>query len=265
MANMDERKSIELFTPEIEALVAEMNRPIVLPAASGEWITARQAISIVAEICAVDQDEAIKSICRRAVILVPVSPCTSTRYECPHEYINRYDWLKERKRPNSHFKQTLDYQSFYEILHFFEEIENFVDHTNESPIDYASWGTGDFKICLQRDFSDVTLTVVGLRFDPVALASAFGGPKNAGFLPRVGLARKAGGRPGSPAWPSWIAELVHHIHENGFPAGEGSQGQEALINAVADKLAAKGLAAPSRATVQSAAQAVLDRMRQPDS
>jgi hypothetical protein len=70
-----------------------------------------------------------------------------------------------------------------------------------------------------------------------------------------------GGRRQSKAWPDWIAELVSHIHEEGCPPGEGSQGQEAIIGAVANRLAKRGIDGPSRSTVQTAVRAVLDRLR----
>jgi hypothetical protein len=65
----------------------------------------------------------------------------------------------------------------------------------------------------------------------------------------------------SKHWPDWIAELVCYFHEEGFPPGEGSQGQEAIINEVAQRLAKRELGSPSRAAVQPMVQAVLDRWR----
>jgi hypothetical protein len=65
----------------------------------------------------------------------------------------------------------------------------------------------------------------------------------------------------SKHWPDWIAELVCYFHEEGFPPGEGSQGQEAIINEVAQRLAKRELDSPSRAAVQPMVQAVLDRWR----
>jgi hypothetical protein len=65
----------------------------------------------------------------------------------------------------------------------------------------------------------------------------------------------------SKYWPDWIAELVCYCHDEGFPPGEDSQGQEAIINAVAQRLAERGLESPSRAAVQPMVQATLDRWR----
>ena len=65
----------------------------------------------------------------------------------------------------------------------------------------------------------------------------------------------------SDRWRPWVAELVAYIHENGIPNREGSQGQEELINAVADALAKCGKQGIARSTVQPVVQAVLDRLR----
>lgn len=62
-------------------------------------------------------------------------------------------------------------------------------------------------------------------------------------------------------WADWIAEFVSQVHDHGFPAGIGSQGQEELIQRVADGLAKRGIVGPARSTVQSIVQATLDRVR----
>ncbi len=65
----------------------------------------------------------------------------------------------------------------------------------------------------------------------------------------------------SDAWPEWVAELAWIIHEQGISPGAGSQGQEDLINQVADAVAQRGGAGLARTTVQPVVQAVLDRLR----
>ena len=75
-------------------------------------------------------------------------------------------------------------------------------------------------------------------------------------------AQSVRGRRMSRLWPDWVAELVLHLHENGFPEGEGASGQDALIAAVEDKLAQRNREAPSRTTVQEAVRAVLVRYRE---
>lgn len=73
--------------------------------------------------------------------------------------------------------------------------------------------------------------------------------------------QRAGGRRMSNLWPDWVAELVLHLHDNGFPGGEGAAGQDALIAAVEERLIQLGCEAPSRTTVQDTVRAVLVRYR----
>lgn len=249
------------FSAEIAQFAAEMKRPIVLEQASGEWIPAREAKAMVEEICGVDSDDAIKAICRRAVIVIAVQALTWGRSEDPHDYINRLDYFHDRETDTSHFKRTIFRTAFSEICGFFEVLETASQGNFYSGIEYANWQTGDFKLTVERDFSNVTLTIVGLQFDKVALTQSFAGVVQTPAPEPLERASARRGRPPSPAWPDWIAELVAYIHEHGFPAGEGSQGQEALITAIADRLAERGLESPSRATVQAAARSVLDRLR----
>lgn len=77
----------------------------------------------------------------------------------------------------------------------------------------------------------------------------------------VSVSVSTAGRRLSEKWRHWVPELVGYIHDNGAPVGVGSQGQEELINAIADALAHQGLEAPARSTVQPVIQAVLDRLR----
>lgn len=246
---------------EMDKFVAELKRPIVLEEASGEWISSREAKAMVQGICGIDSDDAIKAICRRAVIVIPVRAITWGRSEEPHDYIDRFEYFRDREPDYSHFKRTIHRTAFSEISGFFEVLETATPEDAFSGIEYANWQTGDFKLTVERDFSDVTLTVVGLQFDKVALAQSFAGIEQTPAPEPFEQASARRGRPPSPAWPDWIAELVAYIHEHGFPAGEGSQGQEALITAIADRLAVRGLESPSRATVQAAARAVLERLR----
>lgn len=246
---------------DISQLVADLGRPVELPPASGEWIASHLAISRVIEICGVSRAEAVQAICRRAVIAVPVTSLTWAAGEDPHDYINRLDYFRENRRRNLHFSRVPDRKSLDEVLHFFDALGCPEQPDAPWDFDYASWQTGDFRVKLERDFSVVTLTVTGLRFDRVALEKAFGNADADSPSQFESVARKGGGRPLSLAWPNWVAELASFIHEDGFPAGSGSQGQEAVINAIADRLASKGLPSPTRSTVQPVVQAVLDRLR----
>lgn len=256
-----DKDELAAFSAEIDSFVAELKRPIVLEQASGDWIPAREAKEIVQEICGVGSDDAIKAICRRAVVIIPVQALTWGRSEDPHDYINRFDYFRDQETDLSHFRRTIFRTAFGEICGFFEVLETASQGCDYSGIEHANWQTGDFKLTVERDFSDVTLTIVGLQFDKVALTQSFAGVVQTPATEPLERASARKGRPPSPAWPDWIAELVAYIHEHGFPAGEGSQGQEALITAIADRLAERGLESPSRATVQAAARSVLDRLR----
>ncbi|WDR06675.1 hypothetical protein PSQ90_04210 [Devosia rhodophyticola] len=70
-----------------------------------------------------------------------------------------------------------------------------------------------------------------------------------------------GGRPKSENWTNWIAELVNYIHEEGMPSGSGAEGQDAVIGAIEERLAARGLDTLSRSTVQPVVRAALLRLR----
>ena len=256
---MTKPDGLSITKEEIDAILA----PIELGPASGVWITAREAVQYVETSCSVDFSEARAAICRRALISIPVTCVSWSVGEDPHDFIDRYDYFRENKRVSDHFRQTVSRKAFDELLHFFEAIGDLESKQGDYEIEHASWATGDFKVHLDRDFSIIHLGVIGLQFDRVALEQSFSAQTESNSGATVSATRKSGGRPQSAAWPQWIAELSLYIHENGYPLGEGAQGQEAIINAVADRLAERGLPCPSRSTVQAAVQALLDRFRDP--
>lgn len=249
---------------ETAKLAIELARPIELKPASGEWMAARLAVQRIMDVCRVCRADAVAALCRRAVRVVPINAITWSVGEEPHSYINRIEYFSENKRNNQHFKQTLDRKSFEEISHFFEALEWPEAGYGDWDLEYADWETGDFKVRLDRDFSVVALTITGLQFDRLALEMAIGNVADGAEPKLEANARKSGGRPPSAAWPVWVAELARYLHDNGFPAGAGSQGQEAMINAIAERLAVKGLHCPTRSTVQPIVQAVLNRLRETD-
>lgn len=63
---------------------------------------------------------------------------------------------------------------YEEILGFFEVLGEGHRNEGENGVSYASWATGTFKVTVELDLSDVTLTVTGLRFDRVALQQSLG-------------------------------------------------------------------------------------------
>lgn len=254
---MTDTSPLSITAEEIEALLA----PVELAPVSGEWINSLGALQFIEKTCFVSRCDAIKSLCLRAFIAIPVNCATWSIVEEPHEYINRFEYFRDRKRLNDHFQRKISRTAFDEMLHFFEALGEGKTSDGDWQIEHALWETGDFKVHLERDFSVVRLSVVGLQFDRLALEKAFTGRIESVGSIAVGERRKSGGRPQSAAWPIWIAELVHYIHENGYPAGEGAQGQETVINAIADRLAERGAPCLSRSTVQAAVQAALDRFR----
>lgn len=111
----------------------------------------------------------------------------------------------------------------------------------------------------------IATILTGVRFDPAGISSLAKslGAEDADGSDSVAPQTKPTklGRRQSDLWRPWVAELVSYIHQNGVPEGIGSQGQEELITAVADALAARGIEALARSTVQPVVQAVLDRLR----
>lgn len=74
-------------------------------------------------------------------------------------------------------------------------------------------------------------------------------------------AASRGGRPKSDNWANWIAELVTYVHEEGIPSGTAAEGQDAVIGAIEERLAANGHESLGRSTVQAVVRAVLIRLR----
>lgn len=245
--------------------VEEPLSPVVLAEASGNWVSLRHAIRVVEKACSIDEEEAQKALCRRAVVIIPVN-CASWSVRIGPFYDGSHiDFSPPSKRENQHFQQTINRQSFGEILQFFRALEHGADWEGRWGIEYASWATGDFTVHLECDSRTVSLSVTGLQFDRTAIESVFS-EASSGAAREIGQpGRAVGGRPRSAAWTDWIAELSSFIHEDGFPEGIGSQGQEELISRIADRLAERGLEGPSRSTVQSVVQAVLDRHRDQNS
>lgn len=174
--------------------VARILAPVKLPEASGDWVSAREAIAIVEQITGVERQAAIQALCRRAVFPVAVSASVCSRGEDPHEYINRCEFFRDREIDLSHFQRTIAHSSFEEISGFFEVLENSETPERDYRILHACWATGDFKVRVELDFSDVTLTVAGLRFDRVALQRSLG----VGFeqeCATISEVRNQGGRP----------------------------------------------------------------------
>lgn len=139
-----------------------------------------------------------------------------------------------------------------------------------------NWDIGDFSTCVEGKFfhraygvefcrSDILgMLPADLRRKVAAAADASHGaavPQAGVGTDQLGTKSSATSRRLKDPWPAWVAELTFHIHESGYPNGEGSQGQGELISAVADALAERGIESLGRTTVQPIVQAVLDRFR----
>lgn len=126
-----------------------------------------------------------------------------------------------------------------------------------------NWVSGDFSTTINQARR---WHAYGVRFQAKAIEAmlpedGLGGVSEGGKRQYASVQKR--GPPLSKLWPSWVAELVAHIHHHGWPDGQGSEGQEKLINTIADAFAARGEETLARATVQDAVQAVLDRLRSP--
>jgi hypothetical protein len=133
-----------------------------------------------------------------------------------------------------------------------------------------NWRSGVFSGRGYVNGKSTTVDLTGVQFEAEGLKYLAPSPETESLESRASpavdppagaSAAQTGGRRRSELWPEWIAELVLYIHLNGIPEGEGSQGQEEIIRAVADRLMERGIAAPSRTSVQRVVRAVLARLR----
>ncbi len=119
-----------------------------------------------------------------------------------------------------------------------------------------NWETGDFETWIDKRFHMKAFGITFHRDDIRRMVPSAFSETMASELPR-----NTGGRSMSQHWPEWVAELVAQVHEVGIPEGAGTKGSDALIDAIATRLAGRGLDAPSRSTVQDTVNAVLRRIR----
>ncbi len=73
--------------------------------------------------------------------------------------------------------------------------------------------------------------------------------------------KSAGGRKMTQKWVDWVAELADYIHHEGIPEGQGSDGMDAMIAAIDQRLINRNLEGPGRTTVQPAVRSILIRLR----
>lgn len=119
-----------------------------------------------------------------------------------------------------------------------------------------NWQLGDFETWLKKT---IRYQAFGVRFHRDDVDRMVGASHVEQRRPEPDLETR--GRPMSALWPEWVAELVSLVHEEGMPEGSGTNGTEELISSVANRLAARGLEAPARTTVQETVKTVLRRLR----
>ena len=153
--------------------------------------------------------------------------------------------------------------------------EFIVEHHNESVPTYfwyrwglanetqrdANWLVGDFK------FED------GSRHGEVSYGNAFDVKFDADTLPGVvktgtdstesaSLTQsETRGRKSAHWWPDFAEELAAYIHDTGLPAGNGTDGQSDMIDAIFERIVEQGKPEPGRTQVQPVINAVLRRLR----
>lgn len=188
------KRAVARLDDNFDELLARIKAPVVLAEPSGEWISAREAKALVESLTGLAGAYAIAAICRRAVIAVAVRAVTYGRGEDPHEYINRLDFFADRETDFSHFKQTLTQSAFGEMLDLFELLGE-VAWDAGNGVEYAFWETGDFKAKVEKDFSVVTFSIVGLQFDRLALLRSLGEGSQLSETAGVSVPTNTGGRP----------------------------------------------------------------------
>lgn len=256
------KRAVARLDDSFEEIRAQVTAPVELGEASGEWISAREAKATVELLTDGNQAQAIAAICRRAVIAVPVRASTYARREDPHDYIDRLDFFAGREVDLSHFKRTLTQGAFAEIRGFFELIgdapwDDFDGFRNG--VEYAVWATGDFKAKVPMDFSDVTLTVVGLQFDRKALLSSFGEEPQPPETPAIAIRTNGGGRP--PKY-DWEGALIHIAalanHPDGLPSGSGAQAE--IARRIADWFESTGGDCPADSEIRRRAARIMQAL-----
>lgn len=125
-----------------------------------------------------------------------------------------------------------------------------------------NWATGDFTE-FERAEGFQPDRALGVRFGRADIAECLlslvvdsqnpGEPEN--------LASKGGRHIDRSLWDDWTIELIMYFFEKGYPAGTGNVGRSLVRDAVDNQLALAGKRGPSRNSVDTIIQGVLDRIR----
>lgn len=128
---------------------------------------------------------------------------------------------------------------------------------------FINWSTGELQ-CKVRQYMrpDLQLKARGIEFRGDQLDTLAPIVERAAEESSASILKNRGGRKRSEQWPSFVAELCKYLHDEGFPAGEGTAGAEAVMDAVFAKLAERGIDETiSRSTAQPVVNETLRRFR----
>jgi hypothetical protein len=93
-------------------------------------------------------------------------------------------------------------------------------------------------------------------------AEAMGADFSASAVEPVLVQVSKGGRKRLTGWVEFVAELCYFVHNDGLPSGSGTEGTDAVIRTVLDRLEERGVRdAPERSTVQPSVNAMLEKIR----
>lgn len=162
------------FSASMDEFLAEEAKPVVLHPESGDWISAREARILVSKLAEVFHRDAEIAILRRALRWVPVTVETFSRLAKPHDYIKSDDFNRDFGSRLTHFRPTPSKSDWREAIAFFEALIEYIPILNSAGVQHAHWATGDFKVVIEKDFSDVIIDVTGLAFDRPALLASLG-------------------------------------------------------------------------------------------
>ncbi|MEA3539710.1 MAG: hypothetical protein U9R73_11335 [Pseudomonadota bacterium] len=239
---------VEFLESDIDAMLpTQTSGRKVKPAVAGNFAPSARCIAELQKSLNCTKEEAGQHILRFCRASLIESRCESIRWE-----------VDDILRPSEQEKAHVAIPTW------------FWDHCTTGRDAILNWDSGTFagRGLVEGKFHKVRIT--GAEFDVggiVDLETMLKGQAiEAGRAGDQRIDREAkpvatGGRPRSEKWIDWIAEFVAHIHLNGFPDGDGVEGQDALIAAVDERLIARGLEGPSRSTVQPVARAALLRLR----
>lgn len=213
------------------------------PSRPMNFATSHDCVNQLAEGAGIDPPEAAQRIARHCAASLIASRCSRMWWRTTDRYENEHEDELEGDVPDWFWEDCADH-----------------------PDTIFDWRTGKISARTFTEDGPRKIILEGLQFDVggvVALERMINAERDSGNLSKADdrPAVRAGRKRDAEKWDLWIAELAAHIHETGIPAGTAAQGQDELIAAIETRLAERGLPTLGRTTVQSAARAVLLRLR----